>query len=58
LLTRRQRQMCIRDRMTAMLKVGFEYEHYHPQRRQQYLERLRGQLTSSEQWILESVCPA
>lgn len=46
------------DAMTAMLKVGFEYEHYHPQRRQQFIERLRGQLTSSEQWVLESVCPA
>ncbi len=44
------------DAMTAMLKVGFEYEHYHPKRRSQFVERIRPQLTSSEQWVLDSVC--
>lgn len=44
------------DAMTHMLKCGFEYEHYHPQRRRHHLDQALGGLTSQEAWALQAVC--
>lgn len=44
------------DGITQMLKCGFEFEHYHPARRAEYLERAMKGLTEEEQWILKAVC--
>lgn len=44
------------DAMTRMLKCGFEYEHYHVQRRRQHLERALEGLTPQEAWALQAVC--
>jgi hypothetical protein len=42
--------------LSQMLKCGFEYEHYNPSRRGEYLERALRGLTDDESWILKSVC--
>jgi len=42
--------------MSAMLKCGFEYEHYHPARRPGQLEAAMAGLTAEEQWVLQKVC--
>jgi hypothetical protein len=40
----------------AMLKCGFEYEHYHPSIRGERLKKALAGLTAEERWILEAVC--
>ena len=44
------------DAMTSMLKCGFEFEHYHPQKRNLYVENISKKLTEQESWILNKVC--
>jgi hypothetical protein len=44
------------EAMTAMLKCGFEFEHYHPSVRERQLKQVLGQLTPEEGWILSEVC--
>jgi len=41
---------------TAMLKCGFEYEHYQPAIRKQQLNGVLSRLTPEEAWILTEVC--
>jgi cytoskeletal protein CcmA (bactofilin family) len=43
-------------KMSAMLKFGFEYEHYHPSKRPGMLENALSGLTTDERWILSEVC--
>ncbi len=42
--------------LARMLKCGFEFEHYHPAKRDEYLKKALLGLTEEEQWILQSVC--
>ena len=42
--------------MARMLRCGFEYEHYHPNRRRALLAAAVGGLTDEERWLLETVC--
>lgn len=42
--------------IAQMLKCGFEFEHYHPAKRGQYLKKALIGLTDEEQWILQTVC--
>lgn len=42
--------------LTGMLKCGFEFEHYHPQKRAQYVSKVAQTLTPEEAWVLESAC--
>jgi len=44
------------DAMTRMLKCGFEYEHYHEQKRRLHLDKVLQDLTAQEAWALKSVC--
>ncbi|MBI3375494.1 MAG: hypothetical protein HY017_27575 [Betaproteobacteria bacterium] len=44
------------EAMTAMLKCGFEFEHYHPLIRQSQLNGVVSRLTPEEGWILSEVC--
>lgn len=44
-------------RMTAMLRCGFEYEHYAPGKRDLYLQKALRGLTREESWVLATVCP-
>lgn len=44
------------EAMTRMLKCGFEYEHYHVQRRRQHLDKVLDGLTPQEAWALQAVC--
>jgi hypothetical protein len=44
------------DAITRMLKCGFEYEHYHPQKRRQTMTAVTQVLTPEEAWTLEAVC--
>lgn len=42
--------------LTKMLKCGFEYEHYNPTRRGEYLRKALDGLTEDKSWVLQSVC--
>jgi hypothetical protein len=44
------------EAVTRMLKCGFEYEHYHPQKRRQIMTSVTQSLTEEEAWTLETVC--
>lgn len=44
------------DAITRMLKCGFEYEHYHPQKRGQTKAAVMQSLTTEEAWTLDVVC--
>jgi len=44
------------ESLTAMLKCGFEHEHYHPQKRAHYVAKVVENLTPEEAWVLESAC--
>jgi len=44
------------EAMTRMLKCGFEYEHYHVERRRQHLANVLAGLTPQEAWALQAVC--
>ena len=44
------------EAMTAMLKCGFEFEHYHTSIRQNQLNGVLSRLTPEEGWILSAVC--
>ena len=44
------------DALTSMLKCGFEFEHYHPQKRNLYVKNISEKLTEQESWILNKVC--
>lgn len=42
--------------IATMLKCGFEYEHYHPNKAHEYLSAVSENLTEEEVWILRAVC--
>lgn len=44
------------EAITRMLKCGFEYEHYHPQKRRHIMAAVSQVLTPEEAWTLEAVC--
>jgi hypothetical protein len=44
------------ESLTGMLKCGFEYEHYHPEKRSSYVSKITQALTAEEAWVLETAC--